>query len=193
MVSTAYLVLVLYLIIPCVHLSDMHDFYSFHAMDIRGNDLSLDEFRGKVSLVVNVASECGYTDSHYKGLVKLYHILGYGGKFTVLAFPSDQFGGQEPGENAEIEAFAKDKYKVEFPMFAKVNVIGASAHPAWKSLAGQANQAPDWNFWKYLVDANGRVVEAWGPKTSVKDIFERVRSEVEKISGDDIQKQKREL
>ncbi|KAG8232611.1 hypothetical protein J437_LFUL010734 [Ladona fulva] len=112
------------------------DFYSFVVKDIRGEDVPLEKFRGKVSLVVNVASECGYTDSHYKALKRLHDILSFHGKFNVLAFPCNQFGEQEPLENDQIEEFAVNEYGVEFPLFGKINVIGENSHPAFKYLVG---------------------------------------------------------
>uniref|UniRef100_A0A8D2L2X0 Glutathione peroxidase n=1 Tax=Varanus komodoensis TaxID=61221 RepID=A0A8D2L2X0_VARKO len=114
------------------------DFYSFKVVNIRGKLVSLDKYRGSVSLVVNVASECGYTDSHYKALQKLQRELGpY--HFNVLAFPCNQFDQQEPNTNKEIETFARKTYQVTFPMFSKVAVKGTGAHPAFKYLTGEFN------------------------------------------------------
>lgn len=90
-----------------------------------------------MSLVVNVASECGYTDGHYKELVKLHDTLGPTGKFQVLAFPCNQFGAQEPKSNKEICSFAKDRFKVTFPMFSKIDVIGDNVEPAFQELVGK--------------------------------------------------------
>lgn len=94
----------------------------------------------QVSLVVNVATLCGFTDSTYKDLKKLHDILGFGGKFNVLAFPCNQFGDQEPYENEVILNFAKTNYAVEFPMFSKIDVIGEHAHPAYKSLISKTKK-----------------------------------------------------
>ncbi len=154
----------------------------------------------QVSLVVNVASLCGYTDSSYRGLKRLQDILGYSQKFNVLAFPCNQFGEQEPYEDEAILNFAKTNYDVEFPIFSKVDVIGENAHPAFKNLiselfidinqsivlnwkktnyifaflSGQSSVHPDWNFYKYLVDHNGKVLKAWSTKTTVEEIFDRL-------------------
>jgi len=154
-------------------------FYSFNIKDINGNEYGLDRLKGTVSLVVNVASKCGYTDSHYKQLKKIHEALGWMG-FQVLAFPCNQFGQQEPGTNQEILDFANTKYLINFPMFAKVDVVGEKQSPAYQFLINQSQQEPTWNFWKYLVDGEGKVVGAWGPKTSVDAIYADVQKLVEK-------------
>lgn len=133
----------------------------------------LSHYAGKVVLVVNVASECGYTDGHYKALVRLQDKLGSTEKFTVLAFPCNQFGNQEPGSYNEILSFAKKNYNVNFPIFSKVDVVGDNAPDVWSYLTENIKQ-PTWNFWKYLVDENGHVVEAWGPWISVEDITQDI-------------------
>lgn len=132
-----------------------------------------DPGKAKVVLVVNVASECGYTDGHYKALVRLQDKLGSTEKFTVLAFPCNQFGNQEPGSYNEILSFAKKNYNVNFPIFSKVDVVGDNAPDVWSYLTENTKQ-PTWNFWKYLVDENGHVVEAWGPWISVEDITQDI-------------------
>ncbi|XP_029474214.1 LOW QUALITY PROTEIN: glutathione peroxidase 7 [Rhinatrema bivittatum] len=112
------------------------DFYTFKVVNIRGKLISLEKYRGSVSLVVNVASECGFTDSHYKSLQQLQRDLGpY--HFNVLAFPCNQFGQQEPGSNREIESFARKNFGVSFPMFSKVAVTGFGANAAFKYLIGE--------------------------------------------------------
>ncbi|XP_017404297.1 glutathione peroxidase 7 isoform X2 [Cebus imitator] len=110
------------------------DFYDFKAVNIRGKLVSLEKYRGSVSLVVNVASECGFTDQHYRALQQLQRDLGPH-HFNVLAFPCNQFGQQEPDSNKEIESFARRTYSVSFPMFSKIAVTGTGAHPAFKYLA----------------------------------------------------------
>ena len=153
------------------------EFYSLKATDILGKHVvEFDSFRGKVLLIVNVASECGFTDSHYKELQRLQEILGHDDRFLVLGFPCNQFGGQEPAENHEILDFVTKKYSVDFPMFGKVNVIGSNAHPIWKHLVDQSGVAPEWNFYKYLVSHTGKVVHVYSPKTSVKSIFNSIES-----------------
>ncbi|XP_070104062.1 glutathione peroxidase 7 isoform X2 [Equus przewalskii] len=109
------------------------DFYDFKAVNIRGKLVSLEKYRGSVSLVVNVASECGFTDQHYRALQQLQRDLGPH-HFNVLAFPCNQFGQQEPDSNKEIESFARRTYSVSFPMFSKIAVVGTGAHPAFKYL-----------------------------------------------------------
>ena len=102
-----------------------------HALDIDGNDVAMSEFAGKTLLIVNVASACGYTDQNYKGLQELYTKYGgYG--LEILAFPSNQFGGQEPGDEAAIKKFATEKYGVNFRLMSKVDVNGPAAHPIYK-------------------------------------------------------------
>lgn len=113
------------------------DFYDFKAVNIRGKLVSLEKYRGSVSLVVNVASECGFTDQHYRALQQLQRDLGPH-HFNVLAFPCNQFGQQEPDSNKEIESFARHTYSVSFPMFSKVAVIGTGAHPAFKYLTRES-------------------------------------------------------
>uniref|UniRef100_H3APW6 Glutathione peroxidase n=2 Tax=Latimeria chalumnae TaxID=7897 RepID=H3APW6_LATCH len=164
------------------------DFYAFKVINIRGKLVSLEKYRGSVSLVVNVASECGYTASHYKALQQLQKDLGpY--HFNVLAFPCNQFGQQEPGSDKEIESFARRTYSVSFPMFSKIAVTGTGANAAFKYLIDSSGKEPDWNFWKYLVDPNGKVVNAWGPSTSVDDI----RPHATELVGEIIIRKKDEL
>ncbi|KAJ6662501.1 hypothetical protein lerEdw1_011637 [Lerista edwardsae] len=133
------------------------NFYSFKVVNIRGKLVSLDKYRGSVALVVNVASECGYTDSHYKALQQLQREFGpY--HFNVLAFPCNQFGQQEPDSDKEIESFARKTYKVSFPMFSKIAVTESTG------------EEPTWNFWKYLVDPNGKVVKVWDSTVTIEEI-----------------------
>ncbi|XP_025108957.1 glutathione peroxidase 7-like [Pomacea canaliculata] len=150
------------------------NFYSHTVMDINENVVSLTKYKGKVSLVVNVASECGYTDNHYKSLVRLQELLGPTGKFNVLAFPCNQFGQQEPKSNAAIYRFAKKTYSVNFPMFAKVHVKGQDALDAYTFLIEQSKKVPQWNFWKYLVSHEGQVLEAWGPWVDPDKLFNTI-------------------
>ncbi|CAO2588416.1 Glutathione peroxidase 7, partial [Lemmus lemmus] len=127
------------------------DFYDFKAVNIRGKLVSLEKYRGsQVSLVVNVASECGFTDENYRALQQLQRDLGpY--HFNVLAFPCNQFGQQEPDTDREIENFARRTYSVSFPMFSKIAVIGTGAHPAFKYLTpwalSWASPQQPWSFW----------------------------------------------
>ena len=121
--------------------------------DIHDRTRSLCEFAGKVVLVVNTASQCGYTPQ-YEGLEALYR--QYRGRgLVVLGFPSNDFGGQEPGSNQEIAAFCINQYAIEFPMFGKSSVRGAQANPLFAELARASGAEPRWNFHKYLVDRKG--------------------------------------
>ncbi len=142
--------------------------YDFSAKSIDGRDVSLADYKGKVSLVVNVASECGLTPQ-YEGLESLqkkYHGRG----FNVLGFPCNQFGGQEPGDEKTISQFCKTQFGVDFPMFAKIDVNGAHAHPLYEFLKHASpgvlgTEAIKWNFAKFLVDKDGNVVERYAPTT----------------------------
>ena len=142
--------------------------YDFHARDIHGNDVPLDKYRGHVCIIVNVASKCGLTDTNYKELVKLYEKYSEKEGLRILAFPSNQFGGQEPGTSEQILDFAK-KYNVTFDMFEKVDVNGDSAHPLWKWLKTQAGgfitDGIKWNFTKFIIDKEGKVVQRYAPTT----------------------------
>ncbi len=140
--------------------------YDFSARDLDGKEHSLAEFRGKPMLVVNTASKCGFTPQ-YTGLEKLYRDYGDKG-LVVLGFPCDQFGHQEPGDADEIRNFCSLTYDVSFPMFAKVEVNGANAHPLWKWLKDEKGgllgiDAIKWNFTKFLVGRDGRVVKRYAP------------------------------
>ncbi|WP_207061044.1 glutathione peroxidase [Motiliproteus sp. SC1-56] len=115
--------------------------------------------RGKVVLVVNTASECGYT-YQYAGLEHLYERFREQG-FVIIGFPSDDFGGQEPGGEEEIKQFCRDTYSVQFPMYEKTHAAQSNAHPFFRDLGEAAGQYPQWNFHKYLLDRQGRVVGSW--------------------------------
>ncbi|XP_049631031.1 glutathione peroxidase 7 [Suncus etruscus] len=156
------------------------DFYNFKAVNIRGKLVSLEKYRGSVSLVVNVASECGFTEQHYKALQQLQRDLGPQ-HFNVLGFPCNQFGQQEPDSNREIESFVRRTYSVSFPMFSKIAVTGTGAHPAFKYLTQTSGKEPTWNFWKYLVAPDGKVVGAWDPTVSVEEIRPQINALVRKL------------
>ncbi|MEW5739283.1 MAG: glutathione peroxidase [Myxococcota bacterium] len=132
--------------------------YDFQVKRIDGSDASLSEYKGKALLIVNTASECGYTPQ-YKGLEELYQLYKAKG-LEVLAFPSNDFGAQEPGSNEEIKKFCELKYKTTFPLFAKIAVKGDAAHPLYKYLTGLPKNGGEvkWNFNKFLVAADGTVV-----------------------------------
>jgi glutathione peroxidase len=143
---------------------------------------NLCQYQGKVILVVNTASFCGFT-SQYEGLEKLYAKYKDRG-FVVLGFPSNDFGQQEPGSNKEIADFCKNTYDVKFPMFAKSSVSGSSPNPLFKMLIAKTGTTPKWNFYKYLIDRNGNVVEAFGSMT--KPTSTSVTSDIEKLLGEKI-------
>jgi len=147
--------------------------YDISARDITGKDRSLADYRGKVLLVVNVASRCGFTPQ-YTGLEALYRKYHDRG-FEVLGFPCNQFGSQEPGSEAEISTFCSTTYDVSFPLFAKVDVNGADAHPLYRLLKGEkpgilGTEAIKWNFTKFLVDRQGEVVKRYAPTDKPEDL-----------------------
>ena len=147
--------------------------YDFTAKDLDGNEHSLSEFRGKPLLVVNTASKCGFTPQ-YTGLEKLYKDYGDKG-LVVLGFPCDQFGHQEPGDADEIRNFCALNYDVSFPLFEKVEVNGAKAHPLWQWLKKEkpgllGMEAIKWNFTKFLLDRNGKVVKRYAPTDTPEKI-----------------------
>jgi len=140
--------------------------FDFEAVDIHGVNQRLSQYSGNVSIVINVASEWRYTDKMYPQLQQLYDKYRDQG-FTVLAFPSNQFGAQEPGTNEEIFEFVQ-KYNVTFPMFSKINVNGRDAIPLYKWIKKQAKfftiERIEWNFTKYLVDRNGKPITRYQPR-----------------------------
>lgn len=151
----------------------MSTLYSFNATSLAGAPVSLDTYRGKVLLIVNTASECGFTPQ-YAGLQKLYDQYESRG-FSVLGFPCNQFGKQEPGEAAQIGAFCERNYGVTFPMFGKIDVKGGNAHPLYRYLTDEAPgifglKAIKWNFTKFLVDRNGNIVKRYAPSTKTDEI-----------------------
>ncbi len=143
-----------------------HSIYDFEATSIDGKPAHLSSQRGKVLLIVNTASKCGFTPQ-FAGLEELYET--YAGKgLVVIGFPSNQFGGQDPGSNDEIASFCQLNYGVKFPMMSKVEVNGASAHPLWKWLTAEApgilgTKAIKWNFTKFLVGKDGQVIKRYAP------------------------------
>lgn len=150
----------------------MTTFHDFKVKTIDGKEKSLSDYKGKVCLVVNVASECGYT-FHYEGLEKLYEELK-GQGFEVLGFPCNDFGGQEPGTEAEIQAFCTSKYNVTFPLFGKVSILTAPREPLYEYLTHEATEpvgAGDvaWNFAKFLIGKDGKIVKRFAHKTKPED------------------------
>jgi glutathione peroxidase len=154
----------------------MSELYDFSARLNSGEVCSLSEFRDKVLLIVNVASKCGFTPQ-YEGLQGLYGTLEPRG-FAVLGFPCDQFGHQEPGEDAEIATFCQRNFGVTFPLFAKIEVNGAGAHPLYRWLkqrkGGFLGSRIKWNFTKFLVDRGGTVRERFAPTVRPERIAQNV-------------------
>ncbi|MEK8211809.1 MULTISPECIES: glutathione peroxidase [unclassified Paenibacillus] len=147
--------------------------YNFEANTLRGEEESLSKYKGKVLLVVNTASKCGFTPQ-YKGLQEVYDKFKDRG-FEVLGFPSNQFAGQEPGESEDIAEFCEINYGVTFPMYEKVDVKGDEAHPLFKYLSKEApgvlgSKSVKWNFTKFLVDQEGRVLKRFAPQTTPDQI-----------------------
>lgn len=140
--------------------------FDFSARDIEGRELALSQYAGHVLLIVNVASQCGFTPQ-YAGLEALWRSYRERG-LVVLGFPCDQFGHQEPGDEAQIRTFCQSQYEVSFPMFAKVQVNGPQAHPLWRWLKHAqpgvlGTEAVKWNFTKFLAGRDGQVVARFAP------------------------------
>ena len=155
-----------------VYGKDEPTIYDFSVTDMNGNLVPLDRYRGQVVLIVNVASQCGFTDSNYKQLQDLhskYHKQG----LSILAFPCNQFGGQEPGSHKDIKDFLQKK-GIDFEVFAKVNVNGNDGHPLFiflqNKLQGSLTNGFKWNFTKFLINRQGFPVDRYAPTTEPKDI-----------------------
>ncbi|WHY73422.1 glutathione peroxidase [Fictibacillus enclensis] len=153
--------------------------YEYHAKTIMGEEKSLQEYEGKVLLIVNTASKCGFTPQ-YKELQALYDEFKDQG-LEILGFPCNQFAGQEPGNEEEIQEFCQLNYGVAFPMFAKVDVKGDHAHPLFTYLTSEApgilgSKAIKWNFTKFLVNKQGAVVSRHSPQTSPKDMKKEIEA-----------------
>ncbi|GLS16752.1 glutathione peroxidase [Hydrogenophaga electricum] len=154
------------------------DLYAFEALSIEGQSVPLDRYRGQVLLIVNTASACGFTPQ-FAGLETLHQIYGERG-LVVLGFPCNQFGHQDPGSNAEIGAFCQRNYGVSFPMMSKIDVNGADAHPLYRWLTAEApgllgSKAIKWNFTKFLVGKDGRVIRRYAPQ----DAPEKLAKDIE--------------
>jgi len=152
---------------------DMTTAYDFSAKTLDGQDQPLADYKGKAMLVVNTASKCGFTPQ-YTGLEKLWETYKDQG-LVVLGFPCDQFGHQEPGDADEIRNFCSLNYDVSFPLYEKVEVNGGAAHPLWKWLKKEkpgllGMESIKWNFTKFLVDKNGRVVKRYAPTDTPEKI-----------------------
>jgi glutathione peroxidase len=153
--------------------------YDFNATSLEGKPVALQEFNGKVMLVVNTASKCGFTPQ-YEGLEALYQKYRDRG-LVVLGFPCNQFGEQEPGSADEIGAFCQRNYGVSFPMFEKIDVNGEGAHPLYRWLKQTApgvlgTERIKWNFTKFLVDRRGSVVDRYAPTTKPADLSKDIET-----------------
>jgi glutathione peroxidase len=156
----------------------MSSIYDFEAQSIDGKAVPLRQFEGKPLLIVNTASACGFTPQ-FGGLEKLHQTYGARG-LVVLGFPSNQFGGQDPGSNDEIASFCQLNYGVSFPMMGKIDVNGANAHPLYQWLTAEApgllgSKAIKWNFTKFLVGKDGRVLKRYAPQ----DAPEKLAKDIE--------------
>jgi len=153
--------------------------YEFDCKNAQGNTVSLSEYKNKVLLIVNTASKCGFTPQ-YEGLNNLH--LKYSDKdFSVLGFPCNQFGKQEPGTNQEIQEFCSINFQIEFPVFGKIDVNGPTADPLYQYLTEKkpgllGSKNIKWNFTKFLVDQNGNVIARFAPKTKPEDIEKKINA-----------------
>jgi len=156
-------------------MAGVHD---FTATSLGGEDIPLKRYDGQVLLIVNTASACGFTPQ-YKGLEALHRALAPRG-FSVLGFPCNQFGGQEPGSAAEIEQFCASNYEISFPMFAKIDVNGSDAHPLYQYLknakAGLLGSSIKWNFTKFLIDRAGKVVARHSPTARPEGLTKEIEA-----------------
>jgi glutathione peroxidase len=152
--------------------------YDFTAPSLAGDDVSLQRYEGQVLLIVNTASACGFTPQ-YRGLEALQREYGPRG-FSVLGFPCNQFGGQEPGDSRQIEQFCASQYDVSFPMFAKIDVNGSRAHPLYTYLksekTGLLGSGIKWNFTKFLVDRAGKVVGRFAPTVKPEGLKKEIEA-----------------
>jgi glutathione peroxidase len=153
--------------------------YDFQARTIDGKELSFSDYRGKVLLIVNVASQCGFTPQ-YQGLEDLYKKYHESG-FLVLGFPCNQFGGQEPGRETEIKNFCETKFGVTFPLFEKIEVNGEKAHPLYQFLTQSkpgilGTEGIKWNFTKFLIDRRGNPVKRYAPIDKPEAMEEKIKA-----------------
>jgi len=152
--------------------------YDFTMTSIDGEDIPLSKYKGKKILIVNTASECGYTPQ-YEDLQKLHET--YGDKVVILGFPANNFGGQEPGSNKEIASFCKANYGVTFQMFSKISVKGDDMDPLYQWLSdknknGWNDDAPGWNFCKYLINENGELIKYYG--SAIKPMSQKLVADI---------------
>ena len=153
--------------------------YDFQARQINGQDIALSDFKGKVMLIVNTASQCGFTPQ-FGGLEELHQSYAAQG-LVVLGFPCNQFGSQDPGSETEIASFCQVNYGVSFPMMGKVDVNGKSAHPLYQWLSAEApgllgSKSIKWNFTKFLIGKNGQVIKRYAPTDKPADLAQDVQA-----------------
>ena len=160
-------------------MTDQENIYNFSCLNNKGEEKLLSEFSGEVLLIVNTASKCGFTPQ-YAGLEKLFQKYKEKG-FQILAFPCNQFGGQEPGNDQEIEDFCSLNFNTSFPLFCKIEVNGDNAHPLFKYLTSSmpgilGTESVKWNFTKFLINKDGIPVERFAPNTSPEKIDMEIKS-----------------
>ena len=153
--------------------------YDFKVTNIDGAEVSLADYKGDVLLIVNVASQCGFTPQ-YDGLEKLYETYKDQG-FQVLGFPSNQFGHQEPGSDPDIKSFCETRYGIKFPMFSKIDVNGANAHPLYRFLRNEkpgilGTEGIKWNFTKFLIDRQGHPIKRYAPQDKPESLEHDIKS-----------------
>lgn len=157
----------------------MASIYELNATQLNGEPVALDQFKGKALLIVNTASKCGFTPQ-YQALEAVYRKFRDRG-FAILGFPCNQFGKQEPGDSQEIASFCSTRYDVSFPMFEKIEVNGDGAHPLYRLLKSSApgvlgSEAIKWNFTKFLVGRDGKVVKRYAPATKPEKIEQDIET-----------------
>lgn len=145
--------------------------YDFEIQSLEGEIINFADFKGKNILIVNTASECGYTPQ-YADLQELHE--SFGDQVTVLGFPANNFGGQEPGSDQQIAQFCEKNYGVTFPMFSKMEVVGKNQHPLFKFLKEQTGKEPNWNFCKYLVSEDGTEISFYPSSVNPGEIAEKL-------------------
>ena len=158
-------------------MTEIKNIFNFSCKDINGEEINLSDYSGKVLLIVNTASKCGFTPQ-YKGLQDLYSKYFNQG-FEILGFPCNQFGSQEPGTDQEIVEFCNINYDVTFPLFSKIEVNGPSAHPLFSFLTSDkpgllGTKAIKWNFTKFLINRNGEPVKRFSSKTAPEEISSEI-------------------
>ena len=145
--------------------------YDFNIAAINGEEVNFSDYKGKPLLIVNTASKCGFTPQ-YADLQELQELMG--DRLVILGFPANNFGGQEPGDNQQIASFCEKNYGVTFQLFSKIDVIGAAQHPLYQYLEKATGKAPNWNFCKYLVSADGQSIEFFNSSVNPGELAEKL-------------------